>query len=211
MVRGEGGRIRGRGVNPNCPFGAIRENGRVFEIPCDGCGACVRKFPDRYRMKNVKNADILEYRWGKVPLITAELEPGRSGSGKIITKIRHRAETEKRDLLLVDAAAGIGCPAISSVRGADVAVLVINGTPTEASDAERVVDVLNHFQIPFFFVVNRWDLAPKQGKEIIREFAEKGGECMGKIPYIQELMLECPLPAEKILEHLKVEGILKKI
>ena len=148
---------------------------------------------------------------GEVPLITAELEPGRSGSGKIITKIRHRAETEKRDLLLVDAAAGIGCPVISSVRGADVAVLVIDGTPTGASDAERVVDVLNHFQIPFFFVVNRWDLAPKQNKEIIRELAEKGGECMGRIPYIQELMLECPLPAEKILEHLKVEGILKKI
>jgi len=125
--------------------------------------------------------------------------------------MRRRTEAEKRDVRLVDAAAGIGCPVISSVRGADVAVLVIDGTPTGASDAERVVDVLNHFQIPFFFVVNRWDLAPKQNKEIIREFAEKGGECMGKIPYIQELMLECPLPAEKILKHLKVEEILKKI
>ena len=198
-----------------CPFGAIREDGTVNEILCEGCGVCVKKLPNSYKLKSVKGAEILEYRWGNVPLITAELEPGRSGSGKIVADIRARAEriaeNEKRDIQLIDAAAGRGCPVIASVQGADLAILVIDNTPTGISDAEAIVPVLKHFKVPFIFVVNRYDLAPERTGKIIDRFSGLGGRHVGSIPYDPEILRTYPLPAEKILEHINLEAILQRI
>ncbi len=198
-----------------CPFGAINKDGTVNELLCEGCGVCVKKFPNSYRLKNVKGAEILEYRWGHTPLITAELEPGRSGSGKIVVDIRTRAEriadTEQRDIQLIDAAAGRGCPVIGSIRGADIAVLVVDNTPTGISDAEATVPVLEHFNVPFLFVVNRYDLAPERVDEIVSRFTELGGKHVGSIPYDQEILRRYPLPAERVLQHISVEEILQRI
>lgn len=198
-----------------CPFGAIGRDGRVFELLCEGCGVCVRKFPGSFRMKSIKNADIVEYRWRSVPLVTAELEPGRSGSGKVITKVREDAEkvaeTENRDVMLVDAAAGRGCPVIASVRGADLALLVVDNSPTGISDAQMVVNVLHHFQVPFLFVVNRWDLAPELGEKAVELFTELGGTFIGKVPYTEALLKTYPVPASTVLEHVNVDTILRRI
>lgn len=198
-----------------CPFGAIEKDGKVNKILCEGCGVCVRKFPNSYRLKSVRNAEILEYRWNNVPLITAELEPGRSGSGKIVTEIRNRAaetaKTENRNITLIDAAAGRGCPVIASVRGANLAVLVVDNTPTGISDAEQVVELLHHFQIPFFFIVNRWDLAPERTEQVLERFTELGGTFIGQIPYMEAVLKTYPVPAERILEHINVEEILRTI
>jgi len=198
-----------------CPFGAINDDGSVNELLCEGCGVCVKRLPGSYRLKNVKGAEILEYRWNGVPLVTAELEPGRSGSGKIVADIRALAEkiakAENRDIQLIDAAAGRGCPVISSVRGADIAILVIDNTPTGISDAEAVVPVLEHFQVPFAFVVNRYDLAPERTAEIVGRFQELGGKYIGSIPYDTEILRTYPLPAERILNHINAEEILRMI
>ena len=198
-----------------CPFGAINEDGTVNELLCEGCGVCVKKYPNSYRLKNIKGAEILEYRWGNVPLITAELEPGRSGSGRIVTDIRTRAdriaEEENRDIQLIDAAAGRGCPVIASIRGADLAVLVVDNTPTGASDAEAVVPTLKHFNVPFYFVVNRYDLAPERVDELTEKFKKAGGKHIGSVPYDSEILETYPLPAKRILQHINVEEILQRI
>ncbi|HIQ10317.1 MAG TPA: hypothetical protein EYH23_02265 [Euryarchaeota archaeon] len=206
----------GGGFDPKiCPLGAIKKDGSVQEMLCGGCGVCAKKFPSSYRLKRIKNAEVIEYRWGEVPLITAELEPGCSGSGDIITKItddaKTTAEVEKRDVILIDAAAGLGCPIIASVRSADLAILVVDNTLTGVSDAERAVLLLNHFQIPFYFVINRWDLAPERVEKITARFKALGGEYIGKIPYIQKLTVGCPVPADEVLKHINVEAFLKRI
>jgi len=203
-------------TDPNiCPFRAIRPDGTVNEILCEGCGVCVKRLPSSYRLKNVKGAEILEYRWEDIPLITAELEPGRSGSGKIVADIRARAdriaEREQRDIQIIDAAAGRGCPVIASVRGADLAVLVVDNTPTGVSDAEAIVPILDHFNVPFIFVVNRYDLAPGRVEEIVERFTELGGKHVGNIPYDPEILRSYPLPADRILKHITVKEILQRI
>ncbi|NPA77096.1 MAG: P-loop NTPase [Candidatus Diapherotrites archaeon] len=198
-----------------CPFGAIGTDGNVNELLCEGCGVCVKKFPKSYRLKNVKGAEILEYRWDNVPLMTAELEPGRSGSGKIVAELRdladRRGKEEKRDIQLIDAAAGRGCPVIASIRGADLAILVVDNTPTGISDAEAVVSVLKHFNVPFLFLINRYDLAEERVEDIVNTFTERGGTYIGRIPYDPDILRTYPVPVERILKHINAEEILKRI
>ncbi len=199
-----------------CPFGAIGEDGKVNELLCEGCGACARRFPEDYRMKAMHTADLLSYRWKDVPLITAELLPGRSGSGKIVTELQRRAKElairEQRDLTLIDGAAGRGCPVIASIRGADLAVLVVDNTPTGISDARFAAEVIQHFNVPFAYIVNRYNLGKERLNIIDEIFGEKmGGVLLGRIPYIPDVVRTYPPPFERILEHINVREILKMI
>ncbi|MDN5358526.1 MAG: hypothetical protein PWP76_369 [Candidatus Diapherotrites archaeon] len=199
-----------------CPFGAIGLDGTVNELLCEGCGACAKRFPESYRLKNVHTADILWYSWNGVPLLTAELMPGRSGSGKIVTELRMRAEKEMaekgRDVLLIDAAAGRGCPVIASLRGSDYAIIVVDNTPTGIEDALQVLNVVEHFSIPFGYVINRADIVPERVEKIEEIFGKRrGGEKLGEIPYIQDVLKTYPPPFERVLEYINVEEILKKI
>ncbi len=199
-----------------CPFGAILPDGSVNELLCEGCGACARRYPEEYRMKRVHTADILYYRWGGVPLVTAELLPGRSGSGKIVEEIRRRAEAvaerESRDITLIDSAAGRGCPVIASLRGADAAILVVDNTPTGISDARFAADVIEHFNIPFAYIVNRADLAKDRVAKIDRIFGEeRGGQKIGEIPFLRSVLRKYPPPYAEILPHIDTKWILKKI
>ena len=199
-----------------CPFGAIGADGKVNELLCEGCGACARRYPQDYRMKNVHTADILTYKWEGVPLVTAELMPGRSGSGKIVTEIRRRADEiarkDGRDVTLIDSAAGRGCPVIASVRGADLAITIVDNTPTGIADARFATDVLNHFGVPFAYIINRANLAEERRERIDKIFGEDlGGTKIGEIPYLPEVLRTYPPPYEKILEYINVEWILKRI
>ncbi len=199
-----------------CPFGAIEKDGEVNELLCEGCGACAKRFPDDYKMKSIHTADIILYRWKGVPLITAELLPGRSGSGKIVTELRRRAEDiarkENRDVMLVDSAAGRGCPVIASLRGVDLAILVVDNTPTGISDARFAAEVIKHFNVPLAYIINRADLAEDRKKEIDHIFGEEyGGTKIGEVPYLPDVIRTYPPPYERLLEYINVEWILKKI
>ena len=62
------------------------------------------------------------------PIVSGQLKVGESGSGKVVNALRNRAseiaEKINADHMILDAAAGIGCPVIASVRGSDYVILV---------------------------------------------------------------------------------------
>jgi len=118
-------------------------------------------------------------------LITAQLYPGESGSGKIVEELRKRAERYEHDVMILDAAAGIGCPVIASVRGCDYSILVTEPTPSGFSDLERILEVVNHFNIPYGIVINKWDINPKLSEEI-EEWS--GDRFLGKISYDRKVI-----------------------
>ena len=174
----------------NCAFGAVEKvNSRFIINPllCEGCGVCRLVCPAKaIELTSVMNGEIMvkNTKWG-FPLISGQLQPGEVGSGKIVQELRKRADRINHDVMVLDAAAGIGCPVIASITGCDYAVLVTEPTPSGFSDLMRVLEIVNHFKVPYGIVLNKWDINP----EVSRKIEEWSGEqFLGKISYDREVV-----------------------
>ena len=172
-----------------CKFRAIEKiDGKYVINPflCEGCGACKIVYPDAIELKPVKNGElrVKKTKYG-FPLVSGQLYPGEAGSGKIVEQLRKKAEKFDHDVMILDAAAGIGCPVIASVRGCDYAVLITEPTPSGFSDLRRILEVVNHFKINYGIVINKWDINPKLSKEI-EEWS--GKKFLGKISYDKKII-----------------------
>ena len=82
--------------------------------------------------------------------------------------------------MILDAAAGIGCPVIASITGCDYAVLVVEPTPSSYQDLQRILELINHFQLPYGIIINKWTLNPRLSLEI-QKWSDK--HFLGKISY----------------------------
>ena len=173
-----------------CRFAAIeKKDGRfsVNRFVCEGCGTCSYVCPHgAIEMKKVDNAlaQSAKSEFG-FDVLGAQLFPGSTGSGKIVAELRQEAEKKGAEVIVLDSPAGIGCPVTASITNTNYAVLVTEPTPSGLSDLKRVLEVVNHFNIPYGIIINRWD--------INRDFAEKIGEfagesLIGKIPYDRKIV-----------------------
>lgn len=172
-----------------CKFNAIKKkDGSYFITPflCEGCGACKVTHPQAVEIKPVKNA-IIQTKKTKhgFPLVSAQLHPGETGSGKIVEELREKADAYERDMIIRDAAAGVGCPVIASIQGSDYAVLVTEPTPSGFADLQRILDTVNHFGIPYGVVVNKWDINPTIAEQI-RTWSEE--RFLGQISYDKKVV-----------------------
>jgi len=168
----------------NCRFGAItmKEKPKLNPFLCEGCSACKVICPQgAIRMKKVQNGEIRvkKTKYG-FSLLSGHLFPGETGSGKIVSEIKEEASKLSYDLMLIDSAPGTGCPVIASLQGVDFVVLVTEPTLSGFSDLKRVLETVNHFNIPYGVVVNKWDIYKEKSKEI-EKWA--GDRFLGKISY----------------------------
>jgi len=173
-----------------CYFNALqfKENiPKVNEFGCEGCGACELVCPAKaIKLEEIDNAYIgySKTKYG-FKIASAQLLPGNSGSGKVVSEVRKKAkEVEpKADLMIIDAAAGIGCPVIASVTGNDYALLVTEPTPSGYEDMLRALDIVNHFKIKKGIIINKYDLNEEFSKKI-ESFAKKNNiTLVAKIPF----------------------------
>jgi len=172
-----------------CKFRAIEKvdgNYAINPFLCEGCGACKILYPNTIELKPVKNGELrvkkTEYEF---PLVSGQLYPGEAGSGKIVEQLRKKAEDFEYEVMILDAAAGIGCPVIASVRGCDYAVLITEPTPSGFSDLKRILEVVNHFRINYGIVINKWDIYPKLSEKIEKW---SGKKFLGKISYDKKVI-----------------------
>ena len=165
-----------------CYFDALGWDAKPYikEFGCEGCGLCELVCPNSaISIQKIENATITVSLAG-VKLISGQLKIGSSGSGKVVSEVKKRAEQEHADLMLIDSAAGIGCPVIASISGADHVLAVTEPTPSGFSDLKRVLKVADHFRIPYSIILNKSDL--NQGfAAAIRKFA--GDRLIKEIPY----------------------------
>jgi MinD superfamily P-loop ATPase len=177
-----------------CYFNALEIKKSIPEvktISCEGCGACMLICPEKaISLQDVENAHIgyCITRYG-FPIVSAQLMPGSSGSGKVVSKVKEKArslaisQNTSVDILLIDAAAGIGCPVIASVSGAQHALLVTEPTPSGFSDLKKALSVINHFKIKHGLVINKYDTNEKVTKTI-ESFADSQSiPILAKIPF----------------------------
>jgi len=173
-----------------CKYGAILKKGGKFAVNyllCEGCGTCrVVCQAGAVSYRNVKNGmlQVNEKDLG-FPLVAGKLFPGERCSGKIVAELRKYADSLEHEVMVIDAAAGIGCTVNASLVGADYAVLVTEPTPSGLSDLKRILKVVNHFGIGYGIVLNQWDINPKFAEKI-EKFA--GESFLGRIPYDKKVV-----------------------
>ncbi|MGC9194977.1 MAG: ATP-binding protein [Syntrophobacteraceae bacterium] len=174
-----------------CRYEAVRLNANSFSIDplrCEGCKVCVQFCPTgaiHFPEKHCGEWHISSTRFG--PMVHANLFPGEANSGRLVTTLkqqaRQMAKSRGLDLILSDGSPGIGCPVISSLTGANLAVIVTEPTPSGRHDLERVAALCFHFQIAIAVIINKFDLNP-QAAQSIQEFCNaKGYPVIARLPH----------------------------
>lgn len=173
---------------------AVRGKNPAF-VPdlCIGCKACMVACPVGAIGETKKQ--IGKIYTGKnhgVWLVSGELKLGELASGEMVVETRDSADgiakKDGLDFVLVDSAAGIGCPVIASIQGSDFVAAVTEPTPSALHDLKRVLYLADHFRIPRGIILNKSDLDEGFARKI-EGFARKGGiPILGRIPYRQDFV-----------------------
>lgn len=173
-----------------CRFNALYLNSQghlcLNKFLCEGCGACeIFCPPGVVEMKPVKNGEIRtkKTKYGFL-LVAGQLYPGETGSGKVVTEIKKAAEKLKYNLMLIDSSPGTGCPVVAALQDSNFAILVTEPTPSGFTDLKRVLKVVNHFNIPYGIVINKWDIY-KSLSQKVEKWAK--GRFLGKISYDKKI------------------------
>jgi len=161
---------------------------RINEVSCEGCGVCVEFCPIRiidFTDRACGEWFISDTRFG--PMVHAKLGVGAENSGKLVGLVRERArevaDTEQRDLILVDGAPGIGCPVIASVTGASLVLVVTEPTLSGLHDLDRVLELAAHFGLPAAVCINKSSLNEDMAAAIEDRCTQRGVPIAGRVPY----------------------------
>ena len=197
-----------------CRFNALHltAQGKLKLNPflCEGCGACEVFCPEGViKMKPVKNGEIKTKKTGyNFPLVSGQLYPGETGSGKMVTEIKKEADKFDSDIQIIDSAPGTGCPVIASLQDANFVLLITEPTPSGFSDLKRVLEVVNHFRIPWKLVINKWDINPSLSKKMERWSNKR---FLGKISYDKEIFKAISNLTPILKTNLKAKQEIKSI
>lgn len=204
----------------NCNFNALEwtEDKKVSLVSyrCEGCGLCEIICPyDAIELKPVLNCtlSVFNSKWG-FPVVQGQIKPGEAESGEAVIDIREYAKKfeGENSIIIQDAAAGIGCPIIASVRGSDFIVAVAEPSRSSFSDLQRVLSVVKHFKIRYGVVVNKYDLNPTISRKI-ESYAKTN--YLGKISYdngvIKSIVNLKPIMETEIKAKLEIKNIYKAL
>jgi MinD superfamily P-loop ATPase len=170
-----------------CRFEAVKDF-RVDPVSCEGCGFCYRVCPaEAITMKENLSGHwfISDTKYG--PLVHARLGIAQENSGKLVALVRQQAkemaEKQGGGLIISDGPPGIGCPVISSLSGASLALLVTEPTLSGIHDLERVLGVCRHFGVPALVCINKYDINEDNSHQIEDYCREQGVELAARIPF----------------------------
>jgi MinD superfamily P-loop ATPase len=174
-----------------CRFDAVHETDGGFHvdpIACDGCAACVYQCPEGAIAMQPQLAGEWfrsESRYGT--LFHAALKPAQENSGKLVTVVKQNARLLAMDedipLVLVDGPPGIGCPVISAVSGADLALIVAEPTAAGVHDMQRVLSTTAHFGVQTLVCINKADIYPAGAAQIEAFCRDENIQVIGQIPF----------------------------
>jgi len=170
-----------------CRFEAIRDF-EVDPISCEGCGFCSHIcLVEAITMKESLSGHwfISDTKYGT--LVHARLGIAQENSGKLVALVRQQAkqvaERDSLDYIIADGPPGIGCPVISSLSGANLALLVTEPTLSGIHDLERVLGVCRHFGVPALVCINKYDLNGDNTRQIENYCLNQGVEVAARIPF----------------------------
>ena len=188
-----------------CRFDAIEDVYTVDPISCEGCAFCNLVCPaDAIEMRQNISGEwfISDTRFG--PMVHARLGVAQENSGKLVSIVRDKArevaEEQDQEWVLIDGAPGIGCPVIASLSGVDCALVVTEPTLSGLHDAERVIAVAHHFNIPVMVVVNKYDLNVNMTERIECYCTDNDIPVVGKLKF-DESIVRSMIEGKTIVEY----------
>lgn len=178
-----------------CRFEAVHQREDQYwidPIACEGCAACLYECPETAIYSEEQQAGewyISETDCGR--LFHAHLFPARENSGRLVAHIKRQAKKARQESgagwLLVDGPPGIGCPVISSISGADAALIVTEPSLAGIHDLKRILATVEYFQIPPLICINKADLY-LEGRDEIRDLCQDSElPLVGEIPYQMDI------------------------
>jgi len=180
-----------------CRFDAISlQNGQVSisEISCEGCKLCSRICPSNCIQLIPSDKScwyVGNYRNGR--MIHARLSPGEENSGKLVNVVRENARKTALETgwetIIIDGPPGTGCVAISSVTGANKAIIVTEPTNSGFHDMKRILELTSNFQVKSCVVINKFDLNESISNKIESWCIEKNIPVIGKIAFDDQIVV----------------------
>jgi MinD superfamily P-loop ATPase len=196
-----------------CRFEAIR-NFKVDPVSCEGCGFCFHVCPeDTIRMENNLSGEwfICDTKYG--PLVHARLGIAQENSGKLVALVRQEARKLAQEqglgYILSDGPPGIGCPVISSLSGANLALAVTEPTLSGMHDLDRVLGVCQHFGVTALVCINKYDINEENTSNIEKFCEAMGVEVISKLPF-DNVVTEALVKGLPVVEYCK-DGITREI
>jgi MinD superfamily P-loop ATPase len=187
-----------------CRFEAIK-GFKIDPLSCEGCGFCSHVCPEhciKMRENMAGHWFVSDTRYG--PLVHARLGIAEENSGKLVTVVRQNArliaEKEGLEYIITDGPPGIGCPVISSLSGAKLALLVTEPTLSGIHDLERVLEVCRHFGVPALVCINKYDINEENTREIERFCLGQSVEVVSKIP-LDNVVTEALVQGLPVVEY----------
>lgn len=199
-----------------CRYRAIQD-GEVDLVGCEGCGLCALACPEEaITMKDALCGEwfVADTRYG--PMVHARLGIGEENSGKLVAQVRKLAgsiaQERNLELIIIDGPPGIGCPVISSLAGADMALIVTEPTVAGIHDLERLTKLAQHFDIPVLICINKYDINPAKALQVEEYCRREDLTLVGKIPFDvavvkamveKKTVMEYPCPAvQNAIRHI---------
>lgn len=183
---------------------------KVNPLACEGCGLCQLVCPvDAFSSKPAHTGDSYLSVANNMAMLHAKLGVGGENSGKLVSHVRGEsakyAQKLQQPYIIGDGPPGTSCPVIASVTGADLVLMVTEPTVSGVHDLQRVMELVKHFRIQFFVIINKADLNAEMTKKIHDETRKYGSKVIAEIPFDRNI--HDSLMAEKtIVEYGKGEA-----
>ncbi|MDC7221213.1 MAG: ATP-binding protein [Spirochaetales bacterium] len=190
-----------------CRFDAIRMVDGKATLPqkgkCEGCQVCVHIC--EYGAVTLVPADtgeLFESKTAYGPMVHSRLIPGEEVSGRLVamtrTRAKERAVAEGCESVLIDGPPGVACNVISSLTGADLALIVTEPTLSGFHDMKRVWETACKIRVKTAILINKSGLS-EEVEQAIRDFAlENEIPLLGEIPLSDEVrraVNRCEIPS----------------
>lgn len=154
-----------------CSYNAIalvKEKILFFPELCHVCGACSIVCPTDAIIEDEKKiGEIIKGTADGMPITYALLETGEGGmSPRLIQQVK---DQQKEVINIIDSPPGTACPAVESIHGADLAVLVTDPTPFGIHDLKLAVNMCRKLKIEPVVLINRADYKNNDLKEYCKK------------------------------------------